>query len=325
MNTSWSRRDFAAQLLAGSGGVIVGGAAAQSMSSLTEAPDPTRKRLLWLGLNALARAHELSYFTDGHRGASLVSAHLLGEQHSLPAEVRARIEQLFDLSWAPTKLCQSFPDEEPTPDQITKIGEALVEGRGVLREVGHNAIFAMLAIKAFRLLPEAATPKRIEGVCNLIRAIKPWRDEVKVAEDVNPPKFTDGAAASEFVLREAYAAVDRWQGHGQGFTGHMLTFGQALIELAEMGDEEWAESCRMAFCKYVTLTRQGPGAGDKKIADHKPSTLRPDSSQYWKQKNEKQLGIGHVFKYPYSYYELLRLANNPGLAHQWDAKAYHVF
>jgi hypothetical protein len=35
------------------------------------------KRLVLLGLNALARAHELDYFADGHRGAGMVAVHLL--------------------------------------------------------------------------------------------------------------------------------------------------------------------------------------------------------------------------------------------------------
>lgn len=287
--------------------------------------DPAGKRLVQLGLNALARANEMSYFTDGHRGASLISAHLLCEQNHLSEAARTRIEQLFDLNWAKSPLCQPFPKEDPDPSQVKKIGEALAEGRGVLREVGHNAIFAMLAIKGFRMLPEAATPNRIEGVCKLIRAIKPWRDDVKPAEDANPPAFSDATAAAAFVLREASAAIDKWTGYGQGFAGHMLTFGQALVELAQMGDLEWAESCRAAFRKYVTITRQGPGPGDKPIAEHKPSSLRPNSAQYWQERGDKQLEIGHVFKYPYSYYDLLRRVNDPALKQEWDAKAYHVF
>lgn len=282
-------------------------------------------RLVWLGLNALSRAHKMSYFADGHRGASLISAHLLCLDNNLPPDAEKRINQLFDLSWAPSPLCQPFPQEEPEPDQVKKIGSALLEAKGSLREVGHNAIFATLAIKSFRMLPEAATPRRIEGVCKLIRAIKPWRDDTLADETIQPPPFTDGAAASSFILKEASSAADRWRGHGQGFTGHLITFGQALVELAEMGDEEWAESCREAFRKYVTLTRRGPGPADRAIADHAASRLRPDETAYWQQRGEKQLGIGHVFKYPYSYYDLQRRANDPVLREEWESKAYLLF
>lgn len=174
------------------------------------------------------------------------------------------------------------------------------------------------------MLPEFATRERVEGVCNLIRAIKPWRD-VAPDDNVDPPPFTDEAAASKFILAEASDAIDRFVGFGQGFAGHMLTFGQALVELAAMGDVEWAESCRIAFRKYVTVTRQGPQPGDRKIADHQPNNLRPKDSEYWKKRGDKSLGIGHVFKYPYAYYNLLARANDAELAADFDAKAYHLF
>ena len=44
---------------------------------MSEDRDMSDERLLLLGLNALARAHELDYFADGHRGAGMVAAHLL--------------------------------------------------------------------------------------------------------------------------------------------------------------------------------------------------------------------------------------------------------
>ena len=64
----------------------------------------------------------------------------------------------------------------------------------------------------------------------------------------------------------------------------MLTFGQSLVELAAMGDVEWAESCRTAFCKYVTVTRKGPEPDARKIKDHKFTKLRPDDVEYWKKR-----------------------------------------
>jgi len=317
------RRDFTKLTSTVIGGVLTGTMfAADQVSGQT--PDASKQRLLLLGLNGLSRSHELNYFTDGHRGASMVAAHLMCEDNELEQSARTRIEELFDLNWASSKLCKPFPDTQPDPAQIKKIGVALMEGGDVLRQVGHNAIFAMLAIKGFRMMPAAATPERIEGVCKLIRSFTPWRD-VKPDQDVDPPPFQDSAAASKFILREASDAVDRFVGFGQGFAGHMLTFGQALVELAAMGDDDWADSCRTAFRKYVTVTRQGPQPDDKRFADHKPSKLRPNEASYWEKRGDRAVGIGHVFKYPYSYYDLLKRANDPALARDWDTKAYHVF
>ena len=80
--------------------------------------------------------------------------------------------------------------------------DRVAEGGGVLRQVGHDAIFAMHSIKAFRMLPESATPERVDGVCKLIRSFTPWRD-VEPDERIQPPEFSDQVAASKFILKEA--------------------------------------------------------------------------------------------------------------------------
>jgi len=92
-----------------------------------------------------------------------------------------------------------------------------------------------------------------------------------------------------------------------------------------MGDVEWAENCRTAFRKYMTVTRLGPGPDSKARPDHKPSELRPIDSAYWEKRGDKTVGIGHLFKYPYSYYNLLRRVGDPSLERTWDEKAYHLF
>lgn len=328
MENHLNRRDFSKQTSAGIAGVLLGSLGHELAASPAKEKDTTKdttdNRLVLLGLNALARSPELNYFADGHRGASFVSAHLMCVENKLEEATHSRIVELFDLNWSSTKLCRPFPEAEANVANIDKIGDALVEGGEVLRQVGHNAIFAMLAIKAFRLLPSAATPERIDGVCRLIGSFTPWRD-VKPDAKVDPPPFKESQAASRFILKEALASVDRFVGFGQGYAGHMLTFGQSLVELAAMGDVELAESCRTAFRKYVTVTRQGPAPDDRRISDHKKSPLRPRDRKYWEQRGDRSVGIGHVFKYPYSYYDLLRRANDPELALAWDKKAYHLF
>lgn len=314
------RRQFAIRSTVCLGGALLSanGASVASEVSLTD------HRLVHLGLNALARAPKMAYFADGHRGAAMISAHMMCVDNGFDDAATDRIVELFDRNWAPSELCKPFPVGDPVEDATERVGKALAEAGGTLREVGHDAIFAMHAIKAFRMIPEAATSERVEGVCNLIRAIKPWRD-VMPDEDIDPPAFSDAAEASNFILKEASAAIDRFAGFGQGFAGHMLTFGQSLVELAAMGDVEWAESCRTAFRKYVTVTRKGPVAGDRRIKDHAPSDLRPNDTKYWEMRGDKTLGIGHVFKYPYAYYDLLARANDPELKQELSAKAWKLF
>lgn len=152
------------------------------------------EHLLRLKLNALARAHELDYFADGHRGASMVAAHQLCQNRNLDERARVRIRELVDLNWASSALCEPFPEAVPEPGRIDEIGLALVEGAETLRQVGHNAIFAMLAIKAFRSLPSFATSQHINGACDLIRALVPWRD-IDPDPEINPPAIQGGPAS----------------------------------------------------------------------------------------------------------------------------------
>tara|TARA_R110002049_G_scaffold4601_5_gene32287 strand:+ start:408191 stop:409153 length:963 start_codon:yes stop_codon:yes gene_type:complete len=320
MNVDVDRRKFFASSSALLGGLLL----SDHRQAIAEERSLTEKRLVLLGVNALARAPEMSYFADGHRGAAMISAHLMCIDNDLDDIAAARIVELFDRNWAPSKLCEPFPENDPVNDAPAKIGTALADGSGVLREVGHDAIFAMHAIKAFRMMPEAATPERVDGICDLIRAIKPWRD-VEPDDAVVPPDFSDDVAASKFILKEASQAIDRFKGYGQGFAGHMLTFGQSLVELAAMGDVEWAESCRTAFRKYVTVTRMGPQSGERKIKDHLQTELRPLDVQYWQKRGDKTLGIGHVFKYPYAYYDLLARADDPELERELEAKVWQLF
>lgn len=79
----------------------------------------------------------------------------------------------------------------------------------------------------------------------------------------------------------------------------MLTFGSDVVDLAVMGDTEWAEVAAWHFEKWGTVTRMRPVLGDPKIADHQPSKLPPRKARYWNQGGNKTLGIGHVFKYSY--------------------------
>lgn len=300
------------------------GASLNIGQSAEEEEDTEDQRLLLLGLNALARSHTLNYFTDGHRGAAILSAHLLCVDNKLDGQARSRIEELIDLNWTSTALCKPFPDVKADPSRIDEIGLALTEGGETLRQVGHNAIFAMLAIKAFRMVPGAATPERIDGVCELIRSFTPWRD-VDPDPAVDPPPFVDAKAASRFVLHETSDAIDRFLDYGQGYAGHMLTFGQSLVELAAMGDVKWAEGCRTAFRKYVTVTRLGPAPDDKPRSEHAATDLRPTDAAYWRKRGDNTVSIGHVFKYPYAYYDLLRRADDADLTRELDAKAFRIF
>jgi hypothetical protein len=76
MDNDIDRREFANRTSAVVAGLLSGTLLDSGSLAGQERNEPD-KRLVLLGLNALARAHDFNYFTDGHRGASLVAAHLI--------------------------------------------------------------------------------------------------------------------------------------------------------------------------------------------------------------------------------------------------------
>ncbi len=117
MDKNFDRRAFAKRTSAAVGGLLTGvflGAG----RSIGQDPDVSDSRLVLLGLNALARSPELDYFADGHRGAGMVSAHLLCVDNNLDEQATSRIAELVDLNWASTALCEPFPEAEPEPARI---------------------------------------------------------------------------------------------------------------------------------------------------------------------------------------------------------------
>ena len=67
MGKNVDRRDFAKQTSAAVGGLLTGALLGSSHSAGQDV-GLSDNRLVLLGLNALARAHALDYFADGHRG-----------------------------------------------------------------------------------------------------------------------------------------------------------------------------------------------------------------------------------------------------------------
>ena len=68
MDHMMHRRDFAKRMSAAAGTLLTSTLVGGNLTAQDR--DTSDQRLVLLGLNALARAHELDYFADGHRGAS---------------------------------------------------------------------------------------------------------------------------------------------------------------------------------------------------------------------------------------------------------------
>ena len=119
------------------------------------------------GLNALGRAAAGDYFADGHKGGAIVSGFYLCKESAVEAGVTKRLAEAVDRQWGKTKLCAEFPDQAAQPKLAQRLVDAMLANITGLRQAGHNVILPTLALKGFGDCPQAITPARVEGLCQL--------------------------------------------------------------------------------------------------------------------------------------------------------------
>ena len=282
------------------------------------------ERHLIHGLDALSRAHASDYFLDGHKGAASISAYYLCRENAVERGVADIIAGMIDEHWLHTGLCAPFPAEPPDRALLDRITAALDGSIARLRQAGHNVIFPSLALKAFEGLPEAITPSRVDGICKLIEKFDTAED-IALDDDDDMPDLDAPGLMARFILTEMLRTVEAFLGRGQGWSGHMLTFGRALIDLSMMGYTDLASKGCHAFKLYVTRARMGPLARDKPRPEHPASERRPLECSYWQTRRDQPVGIGHCFKYPYGFYGLAALAQDPALEQRCLDEGYHIF
>ena len=274
------------------------------------------------GLNALSRAHEFKYFDDGHRGAAVIAGVYLCRENKVEAGVAETVAAIIDERWANTELCAPFPDEDSDPQLLRRVVHCMSEHMEGLQEAGHNVILPSLALKAFCEVPEAITPSRVMGVCRLIESFSV--SQVPMDKDAELPSMEDPASAAEFILDEFIKCTERFRGRGQGWSGHLLTYGQALMDLRETGFADLADRAENSFRIYMRRIRMGPQKTDKQYDEHSPTGLRPLQSAYWKERGG-DLNLGHKLKYPYGFYGLMNKARDPELKLRCLEIAYRIF
>lgn len=282
------------------------------------------ERYLIHGLDALCRAHQTDYFADGHRGAAIISACYLCRENEVEADVSEIIRAMIDQHWTQTPLCAPLPEEPPEPDLLALVAESMLGHLSGLRMVGHNVIFPALALKVFRELPEAVTPARVAGLCRLIERFA-VADDLTVTEEDDIPELGTSPEVADLLLAELCQTMHSFAGRGQGWSGHLLTYGRAVLDLRETGYADVAQAAEQGFRVYLKRIRRGPGEGDRNIPEHPESPVRPHQRAYWKQRRQFSPGLGHVFKYPYGFYGLSNLSRDSALKQRAMDAAFQIF
>ena len=252
----------------------------------------------------------------------MVSAAYFCQEEEVEPDVTGLITRRIDDLWATSPLCASFPDEECRPDLLESIVSCLVENAQGMRQAGHNIILPALALKAFKDLPETVTATRVAGICDMIRRFTVM--DVADSPSVKLPDVAHTRAFAEFALAEFVDCTQRFIGRGQGWSGHLLTYTRALLDLQDLGYQQIIAAALEGYETYVRRIRQGPLDGDAERAEHKQALSVPTQESYWQQKSG-DWALGHVCKYPYGFYGLMKLADDETLKDRCETVAFRIF
>ncbi len=123
---------------------------------------------------------------------------------------------------------------------------------------GHNIIFAVICLKALRGAPEAATPERIDGLRKMVRSFGKTRGGA-VQDSYLLVGLDDEQKFVHFIFEEFLRAK------GDGFDGHVVTIGHALVELSRIGRKDLARKGVPAYWQRVREACAGDDGGGANV------------------------------------------------------------
>jgi len=258
-------------------------------------------------------------FGLGHNAAAVISSAFFCREQKLDADTQKEILAYLDARLLKNAIyATARPKETADPKLIEGLLEDLDAGIATLRGKGHNIIFAVASLKALRAVPEAATPERIDGLRKMVRSF--GKTKGVPAKDTDPLiGLDDEQKFVHFIFEEFLKAK------GDGFDGHVVTIGHALVELYRMGHKELARKGVPSYWQWVRESRADADEG--KDVPAPPRAPTPLTREYWAAQAKRRIGeivSSHMVKYPYSFYALAKDVTDEDLKKRILAKVYRL-
>ena len=204
-------------------------------------------------------ADKRNTFAGGHNAAAVISSAFFCREQKLDADTQKEILAYLDARLFKNPIyAAARPKEAADPRLVEGLLEDLDAGIATLRGKGHNIIFAVTCLKALRAVPEAAMPERIDGLRKMVRSF--GKTGGRAANESDPlVGLDDEQKFVHFVFEEFLRAK------GDGFDGHVVTIGHALVELHRMGHKELARKGVPAYWQWVREARAGDDEGESNV------------------------------------------------------------
>lgn len=292
-------------------GAVFRHAKADEKAPVTGPETPGRSDLL-LGLDGMSRVTDAGNhpFLDGHRAAAVMASVFFCREQKLDEPTQKEIRKIVQSRLLKSAIYQPRPKEAADPALVEGLIKDLDAGIDVLRQSGHNIIFANITLKALRDMPEAATPERVAGLRRMVQSFGTRGRGPRAQRDRSFVDLSDETKFVHFVFEEFLKAIDLYAaGKGyHGFAGHLLTGGQALLELHRGGHPEMADKGLRAYWEFVQGARDGADQGGGNVPNP-PSAPTPVEHDYWLAQEMRPTGeivSCHLIKYPYSLFALAK-------------------
>ena len=279
-------------------------------------------RYLDRGVNAIARAFvkpewTWDQFMEGHRGAGTLAGYYLVADGLAEPAAAGPIKSMLDREWADRPIFAPMADEAAAPQDLDRLLAQLADAFASGGHVGHNVIYPTFALRAFRRRPDLITRTRIDGIG--IMATCYAKD--KPTGQTRPAPFAP-VPFSAWVLESFVKISDIYRGFGNGVPGHLVTYGQAVVDLHDLGYADLARIAETGYRDFVANVMKGPSAQEREKqrenpkADSQPTTtMDPTLAPYWQDRPEgiMEKTFAHETKYAYALLKHCRQANDPAL------------
>ena len=207
---------------------------------------------------------------------------------------------------------------------VKTLGNKLDRHVSQLGSGGHHTIYAALALRALRDLPEFATPSVVDGICRLLEVFAATfglaRKTPHNLEHPSPP-YRSAEDIAVATLRATLCPWSHVMRVGAGNVVHWITHAEALVTLEELGHGEVARRGHAAHQLYISrpVAEDGAPAPERAPVDW----LGP---AYWESDAPREVQggswfFGHSFKLPYSLFRLLRCPDDRSLRSACLARA----
>jgi hypothetical protein len=274
------------------------------------------------GLDGMSRvADQGKTFAGGHNAPAVISSAFFCREQKLDADTQREILAYLDARLLKNPIyAAARPKETADPRLVEGLLEDLDTGIATLRGKGHNIIFAVTCLKALRAVPDAATPERIDGLRKMVRSFGMTRGGAAKDSD-SLVDLDDEQKFVHFIFEKFLRAK------GDGFDGHVVTIGHALVELNRMGHKELARKGVPAYWQWVREARGGDDERGGDVASTPPQAPSPLDREYWAAQAKHRIGeivSSHTVKYPYCFYALAKDVKDEDLKKRILAKVYRL-